>query len=461
MRTLLLLLLLFACVNAVAAEEKLEFGRFGPVTIYRQSPHPAHVILFVSGDGGWNQGVVDMARQLAGLDSLVIGIDINHYLRSVSVSTETCTYAAADFEMLSQYVQKKLEMPAYEPPVLIGYSSGATLVYAVLVQAPTGTFRGAISLGFCPDLPLKKPFCRENGLQWKVGANGKGYVFLPDPLLKSPWVVLQGTIDKVCDSTVTAKYAGEVGHAHFVLLPAVGHGFSKPRHWFPQLKQAFTSLYENEEPIRRPSAPDVSDLPLVEIPAREPATDLFAVMISGDGGWAGIDRDLGATLAAHGIPVAGLSSLEYFWNRRTPEEASKDLERILRHYFDKWEKSGVILIGYSLGADVLPFMADRLPPDLRAGVRLIALLGPSREVDFEFHLSDWLGNLVHRPELPVLPEIYKLKGSPVLCIYGDDEDDSLCRNLEPGSARVVAVKGGHHFAGNYEALAQIIMKDAQ
>ena len=35
----------------------------------------------------------------------------------------------------------------------------------------------------------------------------------------------------------------------------------------------------------------------------------------------------------------------------------------------------VVLIGYSLGADVLPFMASRLKPDLVNRVVLIALLG--------------------------------------------------------------------------------------
>ncbi|MFH1573643.1 MAG: virulence factor family protein, partial [Acidobacteriota bacterium] len=57
--------------GAPAGEETLSFGRFGTVHLYRQSLRPSHVALFVSGDGGWNQGVVDMARELAGLDALV------------------------------------------------------------------------------------------------------------------------------------------------------------------------------------------------------------------------------------------------------------------------------------------------------------------------------------------------------------------------------------------------------
>src|SRR5437764_3090715 len=55
------------------AESVLSFGRFGPVAIYRRAPHPKNVVLFISGDGGWNLGVIDMAEALAGLDALVVG----------------------------------------------------------------------------------------------------------------------------------------------------------------------------------------------------------------------------------------------------------------------------------------------------------------------------------------------------------------------------------------------------
>jgi type IV secretory pathway VirJ component len=67
-----------ASIQGPVAGETLSFGRFGSVALYRATDHPRHVVLFVSGDGGWNQGVVDMARALSSLDALVLGIDINH-----------------------------------------------------------------------------------------------------------------------------------------------------------------------------------------------------------------------------------------------------------------------------------------------------------------------------------------------------------------------------------------------
>jgi type IV secretory pathway VirJ component len=448
-----------------APRDAFEFGRFGRVALERETDHPAHVVLFLSGDGGWNKGVVDMAHALAGQDALVIGIDVAHYLREVAASREECSFFAADFEALSQQVQKKLGRPHYTPPVLVGYSSGATLAYATLVQAPPNTFRGAISLGFCPDLPLTKPACRGQGLEAKRRADGKGFDFLPDAKLASPWIALQGEIDQVCDTARTAAFVREVGHAEIVMLPKVGHGFSVPRNWLPQLRDAFSRVAGSDGLVggRRPAAKaqvSVADLPLVEVPAAAPAGDRLAVVVSGDGGWAGLDREVAGVLAARGVPVVGLDSLQYFWTRRTPGEAGATLKRLLDHYLAAWQKRRVILIGYSRGADVLPFMASRLPARLREVVVLIALLGPGRTAEFEFHVADWLLERQRPVAQAVLPEVVKLRDRKLLCVFGSAEAASLCPTLPEGMALLDERRGAHHFAGDYASIAERILAEA-
>jgi type IV secretory pathway VirJ component len=441
------------------------------------------VVLFVSGDGGWNLGVIDMAQALAGLDALVVGIDIAHYLRAVEAAQGSCTSAAVDFEGLSQYVQKKLGMPDYVPPVLVGYSSGATLVYATLVQAPPSTFRGAISLGFCPDLPVRKPFCAGQGLAFGPGPKGKGVSFLPSAKLEAPFVALQGTADETCLPAETERYVQQVKNGEIVLLPKVGHGFSVQARWMPQFKEAFQKMTgPAERPAAQPAAarhgtaggaaaaaappaagaPPVAGLPLVEVPARGHGgadAQRLAVIVSGDGGWAGIDREVGGALAARGIPVVGLNSLSYFWRSRTPDEIARDLARILEHYFAAWGKQRAILVGYSMGADVLPFMVDRLPEALRDRVDLVALLGPEKMASFEFHVTQWLGG-GSASDRPVMPEIRKLAGRPrLLCLYGEKESDSICPGLDPALGRSVGFAGSHHFGGNYDALAERILQE--
>ncbi|HEX4622743.1 MAG TPA: AcvB/VirJ family lysyl-phosphatidylglycerol hydrolase, partial [Myxococcaceae bacterium] len=179
-------LVLAAALAAAPTGETVHFGSFGTVHLYRQSPHPSRVALFVSGDGGWNQGVVSMAQSLAEDDALVAGVDIRPYLKGLDASKGACSFPAGDFEALGQFLEKKLEFPAYVNPVLVGYSSGATLVYAVLTQAPPNTFKGALRLGFCPDLPVAKGFCKGHGLVSEKLPKG-GRLFQAQPRLEPPW----------------------------------------------------------------------------------------------------------------------------------------------------------------------------------------------------------------------------------------------------------------------------------
>jgi len=455
-----LLYLCLALGMPLGAQTTLSYGKFGIVTLYPDLSAKSELVLFVSGDGGWNLGVVDMARSLTGMDALVGGINITAFLKNLQGGEEKCLYPAADFEALSKFIQAKAGFPRYRPPILVGYSSGATLVYALLVQAPPGTFKGAMSLGFCPDLPLTKPMCKGAGLEADRGPKGKGYSFLPASNLQAPWVAFQGTIDQVCSPSFASDYVAKVKGAQLVDLPKVGHGFSVQKNWMPQFKQAFKSLADTPAMVQRDRAPDVEGLPLVEVPASGGTPgDALAVVISGDGGWASIDRDMGDALSAAGLPVVGFDSLQYFWQKRTPEEAGKDLERILRHYLAAWKKERVLLVGYSLGADVLPFMGSRLTADLQERVALYALLAPSTTVDFEFHLTDWLGSFSHKNDLPILPEVLKLGGRRILCMYGDDDHSSLCPNLDPAKAVVKEVKGGHHFGRDYKSISEEILKE--
>ncbi len=199
------------------------------------------------------------------------------------------------------------------------------------------------------------------------------------------------------------------------------------------------------------------DLPLIEVPAKQPANKVLAVLLTGDGGWAKLVQEVSARLAGRGISVVGWNSLKYFWTQRSPEGCAGDLNRIVRHYMNLWKKESVMLIGYSLGADVMPFMASRMEPDLLDKTTLIVLLGLSREANFEFHLSDyWLTKSVDKGH-PTLPEVRKLAGKNILCLRGRDEKDSACPDISQKGAKIIVLSGGHHFDGNYSAVVDAIM----
>lgn len=282
-------------------------------------------------------------------------------------------------------------------------------------------------------------------------------------------MALQGTIDQVCDPKGTESFVAATPHGEIVVLPKVGHGYSVPKNWMPQFREVFRRLTTATSAVPAPSptillAPaatgaaleNVGGLPLVELPVTA-AGDLLAVVVSGDGGWAGIDREVAGALVAKDVPVVGLDSLRYFWRRRTPEESATDLGRIARHYLAAWQRSRLLLVGYSRGADVLPFMINRLPDELRARIAAVALLGPAHRVEFEFHVGDWLGGGEDRG-LPTTPEARRLVEAnvPLLCFFGEDETDTLCRDLVTPVV-VSQLPGGHHFGGRYAEIAARIL----
>jgi type IV secretory pathway VirJ component len=458
-KALALVVVLHGPALAGPPSDVISVPTFGRVALYAPSGSPEQVVLFVSGDGGWNLGVVSMAERLRDLGALVAGIDVRTFLRSLEAS-KSCPYPAGALEELARAVELHRKLPAYERPILVGYSSGATLVYAALAAAPPETFAGAISLGFCRDIEIHKAPCRQRGLAFEKKKDGVGYDLAPYAGLAVPWMVLQGEVDQVCDPVATRAFVAATGSSRLFALPKVGHGFSVTANWEAELVAAYRSITSTRRPeeAARPAS-GIEDLELLEVPASGGADrGVMAVVLTGDGGWAEIDKSVGEGLAAAGVPVVGWSSLRYYWTPRTPEAASRDLARIVEHYSALWGKERVLLVGYSFGADVLPFLVNRLPAAVRSRIAGVTLLGPSDSASFEFHVSSWLGgggDTAH----PTVPEVARL-AVPVTCVHGTDETDSACPALKGRHVRVVPVGTGHHFGGRYQELVDLILASA-
>ncbi|MCU1347778.1 MAG: hypothetical protein JWO56_808 [Acidobacteria bacterium] len=204
---------------------------------------------------------------------------------------------------------------------------------------------------------------------------------------------------------------------------------------------------------------DVS-LPVVEV-ATAHRSDTFAVIVTGDGGWRAIDRDIAAVLASRGVPAVGLVASSYFAERRTTNESSAALDRLIRTYSRRWQRPRAILIGYSRGAGVLPFMISRLPVEQRSRISAVALLGLDAAIDFKTSASVLLWHADDDLLVPVRPELGRLRGLPLLCVAGQDDTESICRSLPPDLSRAVMLPGGHHFGGNYRAIADRLLATAR
>lgn len=279
---------------------------------------------------------------------------------------------------------------------------------------------------------------------------------------------MQGQVDQVCAAESVDAFAARIPGAEVQRLPKVGHGFGVEKNWLPQLRDAFARLQATDSTFATPrvaspapaaspaSAASLAGLPLVEVPAASgaPAADSFAIMISGDGGWAGLDRGIARAFAARGIPVVGIDSLRYFWSEKTPDATARDLAAVIQQYQQRWHRNAVQLLGYSFGADVLPFLVNRLPRPLVADVRGVTLVSASTSASFEIHVSNWLPG-VTTPGLPLPPEIARM-ATPPLCLHGAGETDSPCGGLPRELS--VEIGHGHHLGGDAEGIVARVLQ---
>jgi len=441
--------------------ETLSHGRFEGLTVYRPEGPTKSFVMLLSGDAGWNADMAERAQVLVAKGAMVVGINTTQMVAALEKDDGDCVYPDGDLENLGHFVQAYYKLPTYFAPILAGYSTGATLAYASAVQSPPDRFAGVLTAAFRPALAMRKPLCKGDGIEFNAHPDHRGVDFLPAKKLDEPWFALQAAADKRNPLSDAQAFVGKVQNAN--LIPVAGlRDDAKAAKWATAWGAAYDKLAARPATRTVPAAPaSLTGLPIVVVEPKRgaPPSDLFALIISGDGGWAGIDEEVAASLSAKGITVIGLDSLRYFWTPRTPEGLTADIDRIIRYYLVNLKKSRAMLIGYSQGADVTPFILNRLPGATRAQLALSAVMGLSDNALFEFHLSNWVGNT--EEGVPTQPEIDKLRRNvgtmPVLCIYGQDDGEALCPKLDAREFQIVKLKGGHHFGGDYDRVAQEIL----
>lgn len=425
----------------VMAAEQVSHGRFEQVPVLLPSGPAQRVVLWF-GDGGASTEHLARLQALRDDGAMVVDIDTRHLYQVLAKEGGKCGFSAGDVENFSRYVQAYYHVPTYRLPILGGDGAGAALAYAVATQADPDVFAGLLTEGFCPQLHNATMTC---------GGAIKGRRLLPQPL-RFPWLNAAAGKGQACPEAAVAAFIAGVPLAREFARTHAGRATPG--------EVAAARVLGAQRGVSLPAVPqDLDGLPLVEVPASGQG-DTFAVFVSGDGGWAGLDKDVAGALAQAGIPVVGVDSLRYFWSERTPAGFAADLDRISRYYANHWRRPKLLLIGFSQGADVLPAAINKLPPASAQMLRMTALMSVGETADYEFHVSNWISS-GGDDGLPIAPEIRRMAADRTLCIYGVDDDDALCPKLPVGSAQLIKLPGDHHFEGDYEGLAKAILQHVQ
>jgi len=422
------------------------------------SPKAEKGLLFFIADKHKTEANISYAKQFAELSYYVAIIDNQDLLNSVFNSEHKCLNLAKTLTELSAQLTSKFNLNATDLPVLVGVESGAASVYTTLAQAEKKTFHAAVGINFTPQLSSHAsqlgshaPLCDQE----KFTANLSNATLELKSLNRLPTSFYIFQDSGLPANASTREFANSISNAKFTIAKEANQTpFSEAiqiLQWLdPRLADQISS-----------DAGD-SDLPLIEVNTAQDAkeaTQTMAILLTGDGGWAEIDKELAKSLAAQGIPTVGFDSLSYFWKARTPLTTSKDIESVITQYLEKWNKKQVILIGYSFGADVLPFIANNLSADTQQKISLIALLGMGKTAAFEFRLSSWMNADKNPDRLPLLPEIEKMKWANSVCIYGIADTAANCLPAVAHGVKAISMNGDHHFDEKYEDLVKHIIEN--
>jgi type IV secretory pathway VirJ component len=443
--------------SAELKPERVDGAPLGPVHYY--SPPIGKVdglVIMISDRRGWDDDASAMAKHLADSGEAVVGLELPVYRAALARDANDCTLVNRDLQVIARDAERDLPFDQYRPPVILGLGAGSGIAYAAIGQVLPNTFAGGIGLRFDPVIDVGHRLClplapgqppAAEGGQNPPSADGR-----PDGPVRYAPVTDHDTPFLFTPSEPFAATGG--GLDDFLAAMKQAHLIAGDKDDIATVDDAIGQIARIGQ---RESS--VDGLPLVEMP---PAGDragrhTLVIFYSGDGGWRDIDMKIGGYLADHGYLVVGIDSLRYFWRTKEPGQMAADLDRLIRHYRPRSPGDGVILVGYSFGADVLPFMVNRMAADTRAEVRLVALLGIADRASFKIRLEGILG--APNTDGPLTsPELVKLRDIPILCVYGANETDSVCTSKElTGNIDRARLHGGHHFGGDYRDAANLIL----
>lgn len=429
----------------------VNYGLFGTLHLSRPAGAAAHMVLLFSEIDGWNARDDALGAAIARQGALVVGIDTRAYLaRMEAIKGDKCSYPAGHVEEVAHWIARHEGIAQYSAPLVVGDGAGATFAYAMTAQAPAGTFEGLVTLGWNEALRFPKAICPGDAGAM-TAPDGAG-AFRVAPVARMPLVWWPRPFAPGArNDGFGAQLAVAWRIAGLLWPPFASRDAGADMGW------AYARWRARQDAAAPALPDDVADLPLTELAPTAPDAHRIAILVTGDGGWAGLDRGVADALAAQGMRVIGFSTLKFFWHTQTPQASADAIARVMAHYGKDDASARFVLVGYSFGASLVPVILNRLPDELRRRTDAGVMISPDDEAVFEIHVGDWFGSTQHDGALPIGPEIAK-SATPLVCVHGADEDDSFCKKPQPANVRVADLPGGHHYDGDYAALGALIAR---
>jgi len=425
-------------VDVSASAMTITHPRFGMVELVTPKAEMAAFVILLSDPSDPTSASRDIATALADRGAAVAVIDaaaVRSLLQS-SGGDKTCIDLFGDLESLARTAERQIVMQSWQQPVLLGIGDAGAVAYFGLAQAPSNTLAGAVSFGFSPTLASTRPFC-----DVASSAGEKAQTFTYEPAqLAGRWIA------------VTANPADPSLKSFLDAHPGAKAVAGSPADKASR-DVAIKAVFE----VAATPGAALSDLPLVELPAKHPK--VLVIFFSGDGGWRDIDKKLGELLSKDGVAVIGVDALRYFWGKKQPETIAADIDRIIGHYGPAWGVRSFALAGYSFGAGIIPLTWPKLATVTQNEIKLIAMLGLEPVARLQMSMAGWLG-LSSSADIPLGPYLAQLPKDRVMCVYSVEEqnDNSTgCTLPELDGATRVSRTGGHHFGGDYNEIARIIL----
>jgi hypothetical protein len=168
------------------------------------------------------------------------------------------------------------------------------------------------------------------------------------------------------------------------------------------------------------------------------------LFFSGDWGWKPVQQETASWLANHGRYVVGIDSTEYFSRRLEPSDWVRDL-KTLRAFVN--EKAGlpperpVLLVGFTWGAELVPYMLNRGGAQGFAGALLI---GPDEDSACVYRVTLQMKSrgIIPSPldeQFSVPDELRRMAPMPAVFMQGELDTESRA------AALVGLVRGPHKF----------------